>query len=332
MKLSSILLFALALLLFPGGQALVMASDDIVSIEEPIEDDLFASGDMVYIKAPVESAIIAAGDVEIDAPIRGDLIVFGGEVDVNSDVGGKIVAAGGTIDIRGDVARNVVLAGGTVEIGPESEIGKDAAISGGNVRNAGKVNGRLWVAAENFEDEGTAGEVKLSQWDREREEDAARAARGMSFVWILWMLGFLIVGLLILKLFPSGANAVNLEINDNPVVKALVGLGLIVASFIFMVISAFTIIGLPLSILFLILLVAVWMLASLFVSLSLGKKIAAALNKEFNDFLAFTLGFLILNLLFAIPIVGWIAKLISISLGSGGIVYALNRSRKAHDS
>ncbi len=322
-----VLLLISVLATAPAAEALKFMSDDVVSINFPVEDDLFAGGDTVNVNAPVDSAVIAGGNVSIDAPIKGDLIVFGGEVDLNSDVGGKIVAAGGTINLRGDVARNVVMAGGQVRILSTSEIGRDAAVTGGNVYNAGKIAGTLWVNAGNFENNGTVGDLKFQQW----EEDEAAEEKAEAFIStfsILMILGFLIVGLIILRLFPRSVSAVDREIRQSPPVKALLGLGLIVASMILIVISIFTVVGMPLGFLLLTLFVAALMLANLFVSFSLGRWIVSALNQTLGDYPAFILGYVVLSVLFLIPYAGSIIELISISLGFGAMVYAINESRR----
>lgn len=308
------------------ADALQFMGDDVVSINSPVADDLFAGGNTVNVNAPVDSAVIVGGNVNIDAPIKGDLIVAGGEVDLNSDVGGKIVAAGGTINLRGDVARNVVMAGGQVRLLSSSDIGRDAAISGGDVYNAGNVTGTLWVNAGSFENTGTAGDVKFQKWQEDEAEEKAEAF--ISTFSILMILGFLIVGLIILRLFPGSVLAVDRQIRDSPPVKTLLGLGLIVASMILIVISILTVIGMPLGFLLLMLFVAALMLANLFISFSLGRWIVSALNQTLGDMPAFVLGYVVLSLLFLIPYAGSIIELISISLGFAAMVSALNESRR----
>jgi hypothetical protein len=306
--------------------ALEYMSGDVVSIDSPVDDDLFAGGDTVYVNAPVESAVIVGGTVSIDAPIKGDLIVFGGNVEINADVGGKIVAAGGTIDLRGDVERNVVMAGGTVRVLSSSEIGRDAAISGGDVYNGGNVTGTLWVNAGSFENAGTAGDVKYTMWEEDEAEEKAEAF--ISTFSILMILGFLIVGILILKLFPRGVFAVDGELRRSPSVKALLGFGLIVASTILIFISMISVVGIPLGLLLLTLFVAALLLANLFVSFSLGRWIVSSLNRSLGDVPAFVVGYLVLSVLFLIPYAGSVIELISISLGFGAMASSLNETRK----
>jgi len=319
-------LLLIFVLLPSGAQALVILEDDVVSIDEPIEDDLFITGESININAPIDSAVIAGGDIDINAPVKGDLFVIGRQVNVNSDVGGKIVAAGGTVNIRDDVARNVVVAGGQVRIRSTSEIGRDVLILGGSVYNAGNINGTLAVRADSFQNVGTAGKVDFERaktdtlWDGE-------ASRWMSTFGLLTIVGFFIVGLIILKLFPFSVAVVDRVIGDSTAIKALMGFILIIATVVLIIVSAVTVVGLPLAMILGLFFIAALMLTNLFVSYSLGSKISAALKPDLNDMLVFTIGYAILNVLFVIPYVGGLIKLVSVSLGFGAILYALNHQR-----
>lgn len=71
------ILFLLSLLV-QGATSLRMYSDEAVTIDSPVDDDIFAAGSVVNINAPVESAIVAGGVVNVNAPIAGDLILAGG--------------------------------------------------------------------------------------------------------------------------------------------------------------------------------------------------------------------------------------------------------------
>lgn len=310
----------------PAAEALEIMGGDLVNIDSPMADDIFAGGNTVNVNAPVDSAFIAGGNVFINAPIKGDLVVAGGVVDLNSEVGGKVVAAGGTITLAGDVGRNVVMAGGQVRILPSASVGMDAAISGGDVYHAGNVTGTLWVSAGSFENEGTAGIVKFSIW--ERDEAADKPKPFISTFSVLMILGFLFVGLLSIRLFPGGFDAVDLEVRRSPVIKLLMGLGLIVALIILISISILSVIGLPLGLLLLALFVAALLAANLFVSFSLGRWIVSYAKRDMGEISSFVLGYAILSVLFLVPYLGSILEIFSIGLGFGGIVAALNGSRR----
>lgn len=323
MKLPKIVILIMVFILLSSGvQALRAFSDDVISIDTPIEDDIFAAGNMVNINAPVDSATIAGGTLNINAPVRGDIYAAGGQVYINSDVGGKIVAAGGNVNLGGNIGTNLVAAGGQVNLLPNVTIAKDALIAGGNVVNAGDINGNLTVSAENFQNRGTAGKVDFYRTEAPKEEERRGALAGIGIFGLLMALGHLILGLILLRYLPGLFISIDGEIRRSPVVTTALGLVLMIASFIAILIVAITVIGIPIAIIALLLVIVALMLTGIFVSFSLGRWIGSKLNLKYGDMALFGLGFVILNILFLIPFVGGLIGLISVSLGFGAILYA----------
>jgi hypothetical protein len=310
-------------LLLPHVQALEMLSGDHVSVDSAIDDDVFAAGGTVNINAPVASVVIAGGDVNINAPVSGDVFILGGQISINSDVGGKIVAAGGDIDLRGD-ARNAVIAGGNISIHPTTVISKDAVIAGGNVLNAGTITGNLTVRAEEFQNTGSAGSVdfKKSEGLQGLEELMIKLA---NILYILITVGFLILGIVVLKLFPSQFIMVEAEVRNAPVKNTVVGFALIIVSVILMSLLAVTFIGLPVALILGMLFIIALMLSCLFVSFAIGRKIVDLFKFETSDILIFVIGFVILSLLFRIPFAGVLIAIVAISLGFGALIYTLHK-------
>lgn len=308
------------LLLPSSAQAVEMLSGEQISVDSPIVDDVFAAGGTIHINAPVDGAVIAGGTININAPVNGDVFVTGGQISINSDVKGKIVAAGGNIDLKGN-ARNVVAAGGNVNIHSNTVISKDAFISGGSVSNAGKINGNLTVRAEKFQNTGSAGIV-----DFEKSEDPQGFQRSMSIFRILMTVGFLILGIILLKLFPAQFFKVEEEIRKSTALKALVGFVLIIVSMVLIVLAAITVIGLPVAAIIGMIFIIALMLSTSFVSFTTGKKILELFKLKTNDILIFIIGFIILSLLFIIPYIGGLIQLAAISLGFGAVYYALRKN------
>ena len=331
-----IIISLMLILLLPNVHALEMLSGDQVSVNSPIDDDVFAAGGDVNINAPVTSVVIAGGDVNINAPVTsvviaggdvninapvsGDVFVAGGQISINSDIEGKIVAAGGDIDLRGD-AKNAVIAGGNINIHSTTVISRDAVITGGNVSNAGKIIGNLTVRAENFQNTGSAGSV-----DFKKSEGLQGLQRVMNIFSILMTVGFLIIGIILLKLFPAQFFIVEEEVRKAPVKNTLVGFVLIIASVILIILFSVTIIGFPVALIMGMLFITALMLSSLFVSFAVGRKIVDLFKFETNDILIFVLGFVILSLLFRIPYAGVLIGIVAISLGFGAIIYALRKN------
>jgi len=148
----------------------------------------------------------------------------------------------------------------------------------------------------------------------------------MNILYILITVGFLILGIVLLKLFPTQFFIVEEEVRKSPVKNTLVGFVLIIASVILIILLAVTVIGFPVALIMGMLFIIALMLSSLFVSFAVGRKIVDLFKVKTNDILIFVLGFIILNLLFRIPYAGVLIGIVAISLGFGAIIYALRKN------
>lgn len=309
----------LGLLLIPSGaEALTFLGADQQVIDTPIPDDVVASGGSVTVNAPVDSLTVAGGMVTVDAPVAGDVIAAGGTLIVNGDVGGKVLAAGGEIELNGN-ATNVLVTAGSVRIGEGAVIERDAVISAGEVTNAGSVLRNLTVEAETFNNTGTAGNVTFE------EPEEPGLLPGLFPV--LAAIGFLILGLLLIRGFPDLFSAVVRQVEGSPVLLTVLGFVAIVVSAIVLLIIAITIVGFPIALVGGLLFIVALMLSSLFVAYALGDVIVSRTGWKPGPIGIFILGFVILQILIFIPLLGAIVQVIAISLGFGGMLYALRDAR-----
>lgn len=325
MKLYTALFLLLALLLLSsGGQGLRTYSGDSVLIDTPVNDDIFAAGSTVSINAPVDSVMALGGTLNINAPVKGDVFVAGGQIHVNSDVGGKLVVAGGNVLLDGNVGTNLVAAGGQIDIFPGKTISRDALIAGRSVSNAGRINGTLTVSSNQFNNTGSASKVDFRKVEDRKEE--RNEGRGMFNVFgLLTMLGYFVLGLILVRYLHSVFMAVDREIRDSPVLKTLLGFVLIIASLIAILLVAVTIVGLPIALISALLFAVALMLTGIFVSYSFGKWIGERLKLKYGDLVLFVVGFVVLNILFVLPFVGGLISTVSMSLGFAAFIYAARR-------
>ncbi len=315
----------LFLLFLPAGvSALVSYSGNQVSIDTPVSDDVFAAGGAITVNAPIDSLIAAGGTITLNAPVKGDVIVAGGRVIANNNIGGKLVAAGGTVEVNGDVGTNALITGGTVTINPRATIGRDAAISGGTVTNAGHVTGNLSVKSQSFTDTGSVGGTNTYV-----RTDPEAFTKIFTVLGILFSIGWLVLGLILLKIAPARYRVVENEVTKSPVIKLVVGfVGLIVA-FILLVILAITIVGLPVALVSGLLVIIGIICSVFFVSSAFGRLLFNWLKMEIKDWHAFIAGFVLLNIVFRIPVAGIIIFIITVSLGFGALLYAVHDNWKA---
>jgi hypothetical protein len=313
-------LIALVLLVLPAGVvALESFSGQQVSIDSPVADDVFAAGGTITVNAPIDSLVAAGGTITLNAPVKGDVIAAGGRIIANNNIGGKLVAAGGTVDVNGDVGTNAVLTGGKVTINPRSTIGRDAEISGGTVTSSGHIMGNLSVQSQNFYDSGTVG--GKTSYVQTRQPSLSKI---FTILGILFSIGWLILGLLLLKIAPLRYRIVEDEVTKSPVIKLVVGfVGLVVAG-IALIILAITIIGLPIALVSGLFVIIGIIFSVLFVSSAVGRLLFRWLKVEIQDWHAFVAGFVVLSILFRVPLAGIIIFILTICLGFGTLLYAVH--------
>jgi len=315
-----IMAIILAILIPAGVSALVTYNGGEVLIDHPVQDDVFATGGTVTIDAPVASLIAAGGMVNINASVIGDVIVAGGTVNIGGKIGGKVVAAGGTVNINQEVGTNAVVTGGTVTIGKSARISRDALISGGTVTNAGEVKGNLTVRAQSFTNTGTAGNLDIQLSEPRREFSRISTIFG-----ILFTIGMFILGLVLLRITPTHFLSVEEEVRTSPLLKTMVGFVSIIVSFIILILASITIVLLPITLILGMVYFIALILATLFVSLAFGRIIFRYLKKETQPLFMFIVGFIVLGLIFLIPVVGFIILVIAESLGFGAILFTIRK-------
>ena len=319
MKHLALIILALLLLIPSGAQALTFLSGDQPVVDTPIPDDVVVTGGTVTVSAPVDSLTVAGGMVTVDAPVAGDVVAASGTLIVNGDVGGKVLAAGGEVELNGN-ATNALVTGGAVRIGENAVIERDAVISAGEVVNEGSVLGNLMVSGATFRNNGTAGNVTFE------EQQGPGPGPGPvlpGLFAVLTAIGALILGLLIIKFLPGPFAAVVREVEKSPVVLTVLGFLAILVTVILLLIIAVTVVGLPIALVGGLLFIVALLISSLFVAYALGDVIASRTGWRPGPMGIFILGFVILQILMFIPLLGALVQVVAVSLGYGGILYAL---------
>ncbi len=320
-----LVLALIALCLLPAGaEAFVFVSGDQAVIDTPIDDDVVASGGNVVVNAPVGSLTAAGGSVVVNAPIAGDLIVTGGAINVNADVDGKVLAAGGSIGVNGTV-ENLLATGGTVTLGPSARVLRDAVISAGTVINAGTVVRNLTVSADTFENPGSAGSIRYQE-----QQPVTDAFSGLGIISLLIAVGFLFLGIILIQIFPEEFADVVREIVTGPIVKTIVGFFGIIVSAIVVLVIAITVIGLPTAAVLGMFVVVGLLISGLFVAYALGDTVVSRLRWKTGVTVTFIVGFVILQILYLIPVLGVLIQVIAASLGYGALLYTLRDAWQAY--
>lgn len=310
--------------------ALQIISGDQVSIREPVNDEVMIFGETVSIDAPVKGAIVFANNIYINSSIQGDLLAAARQITVNSDVTGKIVAAANDIDLLGK-ATNVISAANNIHFAETSAISNDVYVAGGTITHEGRVVGQLKAMTDNFVNNGTIGDLQVIKQDSNLQD-----AKGwLGLFNLLLVIGLGILGVILVKLFPYQFDAVRSSMKKSIIKDTVVGFLLIILSLMVIALSAITVVGIPVSVFGLMILFVGLMLSSLVVSFAIGKKILELSGQKssrgIHNISSFIIGFVILNLLYIVPIpyVGPIIQVIVTSAGFGAIYYSVRKSRSS---
>jgi hypothetical protein len=287
---------------------------------------VIASGGTVVVNAPVRSLTAAGGSVIVNAPVAGDLIVTGGVISVDADIDGKVLAAGGNIGINGTI-ENLLATGGTVTLGPSARVLRDAVISAGTVVNAGTVVRNLTVSANTFENPGSAGSIEYQE-----QQPVTDAFSGFSFISLLIAVGFLFLGIILIQIFPEEFASVVREVVTGPIVKTIVGFFGIVVSALVVLVIAITVIGLPVAAVLGMFVVISLLISGLFVAYALGDIVVSRLRWKTGVTVTFIVGFVILQILYLIPVIGVLVQIVAVSLGYGALLYALRDAWQVYSS
>jgi len=324
-KLFSIGIILILLIIVPGSAFVVREGENIV-IDTPVYDDLLVSGGTVTINAPVQSLTFAGGTLTVNAPVKQNLIAAGGQILVNAPVGTDLIVAGGQVNILGDVGGKVLAAGGQVTVNGNAS---NVAISGGSV-NLGSLSHITGDALVSASDCSTKGIVEGRLDAKEDKRDASSSFNPgtvvsllftvMVIIQILFAIGMLILGIILIYLIPSQIKAVVATVREKTLISLIYGVAEIVLAFILGVILLITIIGIPLAVVIGFCTIIGLILSTICTGAALGTVVVDKLKKDYSLIVTFVIGFVILQILFLIPVLGFIIEFFAVFIGLGALI------------
>ncbi|OAQ53084.1 cell shape determination protein CcmA [Natrinema mahii] len=301
----------------------------VVVEEDETVDSLEAFGGSVVVRGTVTGDVSAVGgDVRIErtGEVGGDLETAGGSVTISGTVDGDVDAGAGSLTITEDgTVGGAVTAGvgtatidgtieGDAEIGAETiRLGETASIAG-DLRYDGDLEGNTDAVAGAIEEDASLG------------VDVAPTIQPFaSWLFTAYALAVnLLLGALLLGLFPRFSDGVADRVASGPLRSGLVGLAALIGIPVLLIALAISVVGLPLS------LVGSFVFALLvWIGIVYGRFAVAAWVLSLvglgNRWLALVVGLVAGALLsrLPVPIVGEVIGLVVLLLGLGGLVRGL---------
>lgn len=266
----------------------------------------------MYRRLSILSAAILIALSSSSAFAKGqDIIKVNKDIEISKDISvDDVVAIGGNITVYGKVQNNVIAVGGSVILKPDSYVGEQVVVVGGELEKdpSAEIGGKITqVYLPNF-----------------IPSFATVLKGGWIALWatisLLALLGFLGLAMLLVALIPEHIGAV-VNIIERSFAKmffwGVLWTMLIVPVAVMLAISIVGIILIPLEILFVVLAFIIGYVAA---AIFIGKSIFLAFKKKAHPFVGAVLGILVLFLIGFLPLVGPVVKVIFLISGFGAVI------------
>lgn len=252
--------------------------------------------------------IYGPGDV-----VAGEMVVLDGEVTVQqeAEVTGSVYMLGGTVEIAGSVGGDVALIAGDLGLGPTAVVGGDLSIGGGDVEQSPQATVRGDVLG--------GSDVNVSLETLFPQPTARqRLLRLLPQALIIAVLAYLVARFLGRPLAHVRRATV-----DHPIVSGAMGLLVGIVAPSLLVLMAFTVILVPITLIALLLAGLVVVYAWIGLGAALGRWLRRVLRRDWSppvSAFAGTLLFMVItNLLVFIPLVGGWIGILATAVGIGAV-------------
>ncbi|QLH77514.1 polymer-forming cytoskeletal protein [Halosimplex rubrum] len=300
---------------------------------------------------------VVSGDAVVHGTVEGDVDAAAGSVRITGEVTDDVEAAAGSVTVEGRVGGTVEAAAGSVEVGPDATVGGDVDAAAGTVTVAGTVDGDLTGSETVRLNEGATvrGDVTYGE-TLDRTEGAAVVGtvthdESLGFDGLQWGLTLgdlddlgdltvlpsplvslvtglaaLVVGALVLVVFPDFSGEMVETVTDQPGRSAAAGLATMIAVPVVLLAVAVTIVGLPLAFAGgAVFALATW-LALVYGEFLVGSRVLDAAGTG-DRWAALVVGVVGVELLAQIPLFGELLTfaVVLLGLGTGALTIAARR-------
>ncbi|MEZ5174753.1 MAG: polymer-forming cytoskeletal protein [Acidimicrobiia bacterium] len=345
--------------------ALVTTNIFVVAEDDPVTEDVYVTSVRGIVDGVIDGDLtIFTGNLTINGEVTGNVQVFStGTVRIsdNARIGGSLRGAALNITISGQVASDVFASGASVVIEEAGVVDRDVMAFGGVVRVEGSVGRDLRGRMVRTVVDGTvAGDIDVATQRFEVTDNAvvegdilyrspvgasigeAAAVTGTitrlpsqsNFIYgviitvanIVSFLGFVLAGLIALVLLRSSGSRATGAVVTQPVRSFLYGTIAAVALPIAIVVSAATLVGLPVALLLVLAAVAAFIVGPVPAVTALGNRVLIRRGGLLGGFLV---GAVLWRLgIWLIPVFGGVLYLIGLVLGIGGWITGFVETRR----
>ncbi|MBI2022331.1 hypothetical protein HYS97_00560 [Candidatus Daviesbacteria bacterium] len=326
------------------------ATGDVVEISGTVNGDVYAAGKEVLIDGIVNGdVLVAGGTVSISGKVAEDVRVAGGQVNISGEIGKNLTVGAGSVEVSSDalLSGNLVAGAGNVNI--LAPVQKDVKVGAGNLVLANTVGGDV---------EAGVGKIRLSPKARIEgnliywSDDVATIARDATvsgrithnvtpeykgpkpgdlakvlislaaFFKFVSLVSTLVIGLLLIYLFPGFIRTSAQTISKSPWVSLGVGLLVLILVPISFVVLLMTVVAVPLAFILLLLYFAAVFIARIYSIYWIGEYVSSRFDRKVNMGWTFVGGLAVYYLVSLIPVIGEITGFLVLLFGLGASAIA----------
>lgn len=297
----------------------VLAIGSELTIGGKINGNLRAIGGSIVIEGEITNNVtIAGGDIIFakGSVVKGNVYIVGGYVEIEGKIEGNVETMGGQVLLAGDVAKNANIISDEISTGPETKIG-------GNLT--------YYSDKEFTVDKSIVGGEIIKKSPAGKKDDGIK---GFLFSKMFGFFSLLLFSFVLYRLFSKNAAEVFRDLSKKENFWKYLAFG--ITTFIIIPIVCFILIilmvGLPLALTFF----AFFAVALMFAKFMAYAMTGYFISKRFRDYkftdkfpiAVFVIGYLILEILLAVPILGWLAVYLIVAWSFGGLTEHIYRNLK----
>jgi cytoskeletal protein CcmA (bactofilin family) len=255
--------------------------------------------------------------------LSGNLVVLGGAVTLGEDstVTGDVALMGGALEINGSINGNLNIVGGSVSLGDTAVVHGDISSMGGTLRQSenARVDGRtIYGKWSPFSIVFPKGWFQPNEWIKTTPSNNAAGTLGNALL-------LAALSMLVMLFIPKPAERVAQAVMAQPIITGGLGLLSMVVVPVLLVLTAITIIGIPITLAGAMVFAAAILFGWMALGIEAGRRISAALKLQLHPALVAGMGTLALTLVVngissVVWCIGWLAPFLVALLSLGGVV------------
>lgn len=343
-----------------SGDTMTVASGEVVdddlyiagstiTIDGTVNGDLWAVGNTITVNGEVTGSIVAAGQtvningnvdhaarlagnsVNVSGNVRGDLLVFSSQANIASKarIGGDLIFGSGYVHIDGLVEGDIKGGGNQVTIA--NEVGGNIELQAEKltVASTADIGGNLTYTSENEADFQSGAKIGGETTHNVPEVKKPVPLSGIGGK-VLGFLMALVTGLIIIVIAPRRSASIADSIRAKPWASLGCGAVILFATPVAAIIACFTVIGIPVALIALVLYAIAIYISQVFVGLFIGRWIIGRFREVESKGImigALASGLFIIAILKLIPYLGFWVGLAVALFGLGAMLVSETRSR-----